>query len=748
MFFRIQTANAGESIKPRASALGKKQAHAVGGRCRPVAYCVGLHNLGTLPRVPATPSPWALCRHPLRGFNSEILFLGIYGVLPFRIAIRFIPWLLLVCVWLAQSALAQAVDARAYNVRGLATLSSAARSGKFPLRKFDVLKPGDMIETDATGRVVISLSDGSLITVLPNSRIVLKDFRQAVNLRELLEVLLGRVRVKIHHLGKRPNPYRVNSPVASIAVRGTEFIVAVQASTETWVAVLAGLVEVTPLTQPGNRRLLERGRSIVVRPGGDIGSLLPSALNGLLAGGGQDFDPVNRLASTYQRSVDAIVQNSSGPLPTRFAAFPDAQLDSLDNPAYAGGLRQAQGRVLLLPSVSSPAQRTVNLSSPVFSNTGFPDQGNPHRFDYTLAPQLTFFTPVADSRVVIGGGVFAARTNLQALTLYEPLDAALARVGAINLTNPASAGAAIEATAINSAFVIARRFGSSERTNLGLKVEHLTGAQSFLNVSRAAEAALAGGTGIESQTDLGRTRVTLGLTQDFAGERKLGVYARYGVTMAEQNDFLRLAGRREVAPFETRETQTRAWEAGLRWRAPLVKKWFYGVESAVLWERGQSERRQFNTALRNESAQSRRMSLGGGLGYQPRSQTVISLDMAGGRFRTIRPDLPVGLTNVPVSAERGHFLAGHLAAQHEWGRHVFASASLLTLRQSQRLAFQGLASASSWQRNSVDFYSTLGLGWKFTPRLAAQYLISTDHRGHAPSHALLLRYNFELKNEH
>lgn len=656
-------------------------------------------------------------------------------------------WPLLACVWLVQTAQAQVVDARIYSVRGDATLSSAARSGNFPLRKFDVLKPGDVIDTGATGRVVISLDDGSLVTVLPNSRIVLKDFRQAPSLRELLEVVLGRVRVKIRHVGKRPNPYRVNSPVASIAVRGTEFIVAVQASTETWVAVVEGLVEVVPLAQPNNRRLLERGRSIVVRPSGDIGMLLPGALNGLLSGGAQDFDPVKRLASTYQRSVDAVVQNSSGPLPTRFAAFADAQLDSLDNPAYAGDFRQAQGRILLLPSVSSPAQRTVNLSSPTFANTAFPEKGHPHRFDYTLAPQFSFFTPLANSRVVIGGGVFAARTNLQALTLYEPLDTALARLGAINVTNPASVGATIEATAVNSALILARRFGAAARTSFGIKVEHLTGAQTFLNVNRASEAVPIGGSGIESQTDLERTRVTLGFTQDFAAERKLGIYARYGVTTAEQNDFLRFAGRREVAPFETRDTRTRAWEAGLRWRAPLTDKLFYGLESAVLWERSRSERRQFNTALRNESAQSRRMSLGVGLGYQPRSQTVISLDLAGGRFRTTRPDLPLGLTSFPASAERGYFLTGHLAAQHEWGRHVFASASLLALRQSQRLAFQGLPTAPAWQRHSVDFYSTLGLGWKFTPRWATQYLISTDHRGHAPSHSLLLRYNFDLKGE-
>jgi hypothetical protein len=57
---------------------------------------------------------------------------------------------------------------------------------------------GDVIETGAQSRVVIALSDGSLITVAANSRIALKDFRQTSGLRELLDVVVGRVRAKIH----------------------------------------------------------------------------------------------------------------------------------------------------------------------------------------------------------------------------------------------------------------------------------------------------------------------------------------------------------------------------------------------------------------------------------------------------------------------------------------------------------------------------------------------------------------------
>jgi len=88
--------------------------------------------------------------------------------------------------------------------------------------------------------------------------------------RELFEILLGRVRVKINHWGGKPNPYRINSPTASIAVRGTEFSVAVNEIGETEVVVYEGLVEVTNLSNPQNTVLVNPGQGVIVRPNQDI----------------------------------------------------------------------------------------------------------------------------------------------------------------------------------------------------------------------------------------------------------------------------------------------------------------------------------------------------------------------------------------------------------------------------------------------------------------------------------------------
>src|SRR5882672_5076335 len=120
--------------------------------------------------------------------------------------------------WTGAAALAQAFDARITSVQGTALRRNNQRA--FILARGDSLNPGDEIDTRGGGRVVIELTDGSVVVVHPNSRIVIRDYRAAPSLREMLQILVGRVRAKVAHYGGRPNPYRVNSPTASILVRG------------------------------------------------------------------------------------------------------------------------------------------------------------------------------------------------------------------------------------------------------------------------------------------------------------------------------------------------------------------------------------------------------------------------------------------------------------------------------------------------------------------------------------------------
>jgi hypothetical protein len=318
------------------------------------------------------------------------------------------------------------VVARAAGVTGHALLVSSG-SAPFLLTPGFILNPGDRIDTRGGGRVVIDLSDGSMVVVSPESVVVLKDFRTAGSLRELFEIAVGLVRVKINHFAGKPNPYRMNSPTASIAVRGTEFSIEVNAQGDTQVVVYEGAVEVTSLSDPGRKVLIEAGRGVLVQPGQDFHLLAsapggagnrdaadrnqgapPFAQNAAVQNGAAAHGPGNNpggysggysgnaggaappsapgtgqnpwplpmpgqqsqpqqsaqaaqnrdesspraTASTYDRYVAGLADVQQLPFLLRFNAYPEAHLDSLENPAYATGFEQGEGRIFLLPTFS------------------------------------------------------------------------------------------------------------------------------------------------------------------------------------------------------------------------------------------------------------------------------------------------------------------------------------------------------------------------------------------------------------
>lgn len=111
----------------------------------------------------------------------------------------------------------------------------------------DTLLAGDVIKTLKGGRLVLGLSDGSQAIISEKTIIEITDLSQTP--RTLFNVLRGKTRVHIEKVGGRPNPYKVNTPTAVIAVRGTVFDVLVT-DKETQVFVHEGQVAVSNPTTP------------------------------------------------------------------------------------------------------------------------------------------------------------------------------------------------------------------------------------------------------------------------------------------------------------------------------------------------------------------------------------------------------------------------------------------------------------------------------------------------------------------
>ena len=127
----------------------------------------------------------------------------------------------------------------------------------------DQVQIRQVIITGRDGYAQFQVSDGSTFEVYPNSNIIFR--KNPGNWRDLLDVLVGRVKIHIQKWGSQPNNNRILTPTAVISVRGTTFDVAVDDDDDTTiVTVEEGVVDVRHALRPGESKTLNAGESIHV----------------------------------------------------------------------------------------------------------------------------------------------------------------------------------------------------------------------------------------------------------------------------------------------------------------------------------------------------------------------------------------------------------------------------------------------------------------------------------------------------
>jgi hypothetical protein len=129
------------------------------------------------------------------------------------------------------------------------------------------LSIGDEVRTGPSAQMTLELQDGSYIVISENTTLKIEEYWGS-SVRNLMRVMLGKVRFHIQKLGGRPNPYRVNTPTALIAVKGTEFVVTVDDTsdrTEVW--TYEGRVTVKSSEDSDREVILDAGRKTLVRAG-------------------------------------------------------------------------------------------------------------------------------------------------------------------------------------------------------------------------------------------------------------------------------------------------------------------------------------------------------------------------------------------------------------------------------------------------------------------------------------------------
>jgi hypothetical protein len=679
--------------------------------------------------------------------------------------------------------------ARAADVSGRVLVSNGAGLPAFALTRGYALNPGNQVDTRGGGRLVIDLSDGSMVVVHAETLLTIKDYRAAASLRELFDIAFGLVRVRINHFAGKPNPYRMNSPTASVAVRGTEFTVAVEAAGDTQVEVYEGLVEVRSLTQPDMGVLIEAGRGVMVRRGQDFqmysgpsgrgmamrpemrdrdgdrspparAESRPDARNDsrsearppALRPGGPEPPPASAqplppqptpqqqrepafgwnalpgappdprspwprqnagsehitpradihndddhhtsppdaspLAGTYERYLANLAELNQTPFLYRFTTWADPHLDSLENPAYATTFRQAQGRLVFLPSwsgLSGEAQQFTALAP-----------GATRQSEYGVSPQFSAFVPVLGSKLVLGGSVAASQIG------------------------DSTTGATSSSRFLSNTLTAASRWG---RHSFGLSFDRLQG-------DGAVE-----GFG-PSDSRIAQRRVTAGYSLDLARSLKVGMYARYGGI--EASDLQR-------DPFRSGTRSTgHSTEAGVRLRGTLTPRLSYGV-TAQWMGLSLADTQKWGPGTVGQRDRMHRETLGLGLGYLLTRRTVLTFDLAG------------GLSHLDSAAYRiagqadSRFGSAHVALQRDVTRRLFTSASYLQAwRGRQWDPFPGAMGVYSLFGSAYrpgTHFSDFGAGCRFTSGLTAQYIFSTSYGATPSAHAILVRYTFRLKGE-
>jgi hypothetical protein len=212
--------------------------------------------------------------------------------------------------------------------------------------------------------------------------------------------------------------------------------------------------------------------------------------------------------------------------------------------------------------------------------------------------------------------------------------------------------------------------------------------------------------------------------------------------------------------LDTTRSTGHSSEVGIRFRGVLTRKLFYGAQAS--WFLLSLDDQLKLSSIVNSHAQDRTTgsSFAVGLGYAIRPRIVFTLDLAGGfsNTTTMRTEDATG-NLLERNYSSSPFLSAHEAVQADVWRRMFISGSLLTVRQTlstnltlypdqfERL----LTSDGTFAPNglttdrSTNYYSEFGAGWRFTNNFLAEYVFSTDYGLTRPSHVILLRYNFGVR---
>ena len=118
------------------------------------------------------------------------------------------------------------------------------------MKRGELIYAGDVLETSGGGHVHVRFVDGALVSVRPSSRLVIEQYEESAGSPVAIKfkVEKGVIRSITGKWGQaNPEKFRLNTPVAAIGVKGTDFVVKVDGDA-TQAAVFTGSIAMSALT--------------------------------------------------------------------------------------------------------------------------------------------------------------------------------------------------------------------------------------------------------------------------------------------------------------------------------------------------------------------------------------------------------------------------------------------------------------------------------------------------------------------
>jgi hypothetical protein len=134
------------------------------------------------------------------------------------------------------------------------------------------VREGDQVVTSLRGEAVLTFYTGAETHLMPGTSVMVQDFDRTGSSTQIsVNLVIGQTVTNIDTALDANSSHEVNTPVATIVVRGTTFAVFVRPDNLTQVATLDGMVNVTAVDQKSAD--IPYGYGVAVAPEGTLGEV-------------------------------------------------------------------------------------------------------------------------------------------------------------------------------------------------------------------------------------------------------------------------------------------------------------------------------------------------------------------------------------------------------------------------------------------------------------------------------------------